>query len=210
MGFATAAIIGASVLGGVVASKAAGKAAKTQEWAAGTAAEAQVSAAEIGAEAQLEGLKMSTEATERATRESIAFQQRLFDQSRADTAPWREAGENALFKLMGGTRYKGTRPNPRDFMRSPPLTQGEITTQETERQDQSIEEIKNNYLNLFGREVDPANLKRWEKSGLKGQALTDAIKNEAKTFGKTYEIEGAEYENPFFIEGESENLKWSW
>lgn len=44
-------------------------------------------------------------ASERASEESIAEQRRQFDLQREDTAPYREAGVNALTKLAGEGRY---------------------------------------------------------------------------------------------------------
>ena len=119
MAWLPAAIIGASLIGGLVSSKGAKSAAETQAGASTSAATAQIEAAKIASEAQLEGLRMSGAAQAQAQERSIAFQQRIFDQTRADTAPWREAGANALRKLVGGTEHYLPKPRREDFIAQP-------------------------------------------------------------------------------------------
>lgn len=74
-----AALIGAAVIGGGTA------------LAAGSAA----------AKAQRKGAETSAAASERATQAQIAESQRQYDTTRADYAPYREAGYGALGKLAG-------------------------------------------------------------------------------------------------------------
>lgn len=74
----------------IVGGRASSRAAREQRVAAGDAAEAEVLAAEIAADAQLE-----------ATRESLDFQQGIFDIGREDLRPFREAGTAALTELAG-------------------------------------------------------------------------------------------------------------
>ena len=78
-------VAGAVVVGAVVSSNAAGKAASTQADATRQASEAQA----------------------QSQSESIAFQQRQADQARADQAPWRAAGEAALGKLTAVPDFTG-------------------------------------------------------------------------------------------------------
>lgn len=81
-GLAIAAIAAAAVVGGsVISSKASGKAAETQ-------ASAAESASERAAQTSLQ-----------ATRESIAAQEKMYEQGRQDLAPWREAGARGLTDL---------------------------------------------------------------------------------------------------------------
>lgn len=68
---------GASILGGVMSSNSASDAAQTQADAANTASAAQL----------------------QATRETNALQQGMYDQARADQAPWRAAGSGAVTRL---------------------------------------------------------------------------------------------------------------
>ena len=80
MGVSTAAaIVGGSVVSGVLGSKSSKDAAQAQAAAAGQAADA----------------------TLEATRESIAATERRADIARADMAPWRAAGMGALAAMMG-------------------------------------------------------------------------------------------------------------
>lgn len=80
MGISTAAaIVGGSVVSGVLGSQSSKDAAQAQAGAAGRAADA----------------------TLEATRESIAATERMADMARADMAPWRAAGMGALARMMG-------------------------------------------------------------------------------------------------------------
>lgn len=78
MGIA-AALGGASIIGGLMSSNSASKAAETQADAASQASADQLT----------------------ATRETNALMQQQYDQSRADQDPWRSAGTGALSKLSG-------------------------------------------------------------------------------------------------------------
>ena len=77
--------VGSSLLGGVMQSRAASKAADTQ------------------AESAREAIEAQREATEMA----IGEQRRQFDTSRADLAPWRQAGKQTLGQLSGMLRPGG-------------------------------------------------------------------------------------------------------
>lgn len=87
-----AAIIGGSIIAGGASILGAKGAASAQESAAATA----------------------SGATLQAQRESIAFQERQFDQARADLAPWRQVGERAL-----GTLEEKITAGPGKFETSP-------------------------------------------------------------------------------------------
>lgn len=81
--------IGAAIVGGVIASKGANKAADTQAASA----------------ARSDDLALQ------AQRESAAAQQRQYDQARADNEPWRTQGAAALNKLAGAPDFSFTGAN---------------------------------------------------------------------------------------------------
>lgn len=91
-GIATA-IAGSAIIGGISANKGA----KAQERAAGQAADSQL----------------------QATRENIEFQKEVFEQQRADQAPWREAGQQALGMLQQGLQAGEFDPRNFDFEADP-------------------------------------------------------------------------------------------
>lgn len=62
---------------------------------------AQISAGNKAAKAQAQGAQTAADASERATQAQIAESRRQYDQTRADYAPYREAGYGALGKLAG-------------------------------------------------------------------------------------------------------------
>ena len=89
-----AAIIGAAVVGGAFSYLGS----KEQASAAESAAQAQVAAGDRATQAQLE----------------------MYNQSRADLAPWRAAGERGLGSLeMEQERYKNAVLNPNKYLQSP-------------------------------------------------------------------------------------------
>lgn len=89
-----AAAIVTSAAVGYAGSRAAGKA---QERAAGKAADSQL----------------------QSTRENIDFQKEVFEQQRADQAPWREAGQQALMQLQQGLAAGEFDPRNFDFQADP-------------------------------------------------------------------------------------------
>lgn len=98
MSFVTVAVIGAgaSLLGGAMASSAAGSAASTQANAAREAGALQAQSA----------------------REQLAFQQKMYDQQRADIAPYREAGltaQNRMMTYLGLPSTSGAMAAPTTF-----------------------------------------------------------------------------------------------
>jgi hypothetical protein len=80
-----AAIVGGAVIGGIATSSA-----------GSDAADAQVEAANTASATSLE-----------ATREQIAANRAIYDQNRADSQPWRDAGTEALTQMRGGTQPGG-------------------------------------------------------------------------------------------------------
>lgn len=84
MGFATAAIVGGSVLSGLLGAK---------------------------------GAKDQASAVRDAAAESARVQKEMFDISRQDTAPWRQAGIGALTPLMQGMGFRVTNPRQAEQQR---------------------------------------------------------------------------------------------
>lgn len=78
------------------------------------AAEAQVAGADRSTAAQLQLGREAIASSERATDKSIAAQREMFDISRADLAPWRTAGANALTQLQNRVAA-GPPPAPGEF-----------------------------------------------------------------------------------------------
>ena len=74
-------------------------------------------AAVIGAGASYLGAREQSDAARDAANTSANTQMKMFNQSRADMEPWRQAGQGALFQmsdLMGIDTYdKVTKPNPK-------------------------------------------------------------------------------------------------
>jgi hypothetical protein len=140
MTFVAAAVIGgATVLGSVISSRAAGQASRAQTDAAGQAAELQYQVAQDQIKAQRETLDKQLAAqggyldkqlaAQYDTLEKqLAFQQRMYDQTRADFAPYRESGVanlnqlNTLLGIGGNTgaadfgRYKTAEFTPEAFL----------------------------------------------------------------------------------------------
>jgi len=83
-----------------------------------------------GAAAVVAGALISADAASSATdaqmaagRESNSLQKQMFDLQRADLAPWRLSGEQALNRinaLFGFNQYSGAAPNQSDFMKKSP------------------------------------------------------------------------------------------
>lgn len=130
--------------------------------AAGDAADAQVDASAAASAATLQATREAIASQETLTREGLAFQEKMMELSRADTAPWRIAGENALTKLLGvqGTSNK---PNPQDFVKA--------KTAESE--------VVDNFSDLFYRDPDTEALEYWRSSGLTGDELRSRMRAEA-------------------------------
>lgn len=82
-----AAILGSAVIGGISSKKS--------------------------ADAQKSAASTATQAQERTSEQAMALQKEMFDQQRADFAPWRDAGQAALTKLQSGIESGAF--NPQDF-----------------------------------------------------------------------------------------------
>ena len=65
------------------------------------------------------GAKKEGEAIEDASQRDIAFQREIFNQQREDTAPWREAGTQALASLQAGIAAGEFDPSNFDFTADP-------------------------------------------------------------------------------------------
>jgi len=82
-------------------------------------------AAVVGAGASIIGGNKAANAQKYAADQSAAVQQRIFDQTREDNAPWRNVGQSALYRLAGlsGLSKDGKgnagRPNYSAFTSSP-------------------------------------------------------------------------------------------
>lgn len=104
-----AAVIGAvgTVAGGVMSSRASGKAADAQVQSTQDASNTQLQAQRESIAAQTAAQNASIAAQTAAQNASMAFQQKQNDQARADTQPWRDVGANALSQLTSRTGAGG-------------------------------------------------------------------------------------------------------
>lgn len=102
-----AAIGGAAIIGAGAAMYSSNKAADAQQEASQQAAEAQQQAGQRAADSQVEAARLAADAQLQASRESNALQDRMYNQNRADMAPWRRTGRNALQQLsdLTGVAY---------------------------------------------------------------------------------------------------------
>jgi len=96
MGWPLAIAAGATVIGGILQSQAAGRAGRTARRGAEAQAEAQRYAADLNLQAQQEAIAAEKE----GRREALGLQRELTQQAREDVAPWRQAGANALTQLQ--------------------------------------------------------------------------------------------------------------
>jgi hypothetical protein len=74
-----------------------------------------VGAAVVGAGASIYSANKSAGAIGDSANQATGTQLEMYYKSREDMAPWREAGENALNALMGGTKYSVPKPVKDDF-----------------------------------------------------------------------------------------------
>ena len=75
-----------------------------------------LAAAAIGAVSSIIGGTKSAKAIQSSSQQATGVELEMFNQSREDTAPWREAGVKAINALMGGTTYRLPKPVREDFM----------------------------------------------------------------------------------------------
>jgi hypothetical protein len=93
-------------------------------------ATAVIGGAVIGGVVQSKSADKAASAQENASAQATATQLEMFDKSREDTAPWREAGAKALNLLAGGTTYGLPKPVKEDFYT---IQNGAPTVQEDPR-----------------------------------------------------------------------------
>ena len=86
----------AAIVGGMVVAAGVGA------YAASSSAEAQSEATQAAASTSAEATKIASDATASAQKYSTDIQKQMYDQTRADQAPWRQTGVNALAGLTVG------------------------------------------------------------------------------------------------------------
>lgn len=73
----------------------------------------------MGAKAAAKGVEKGAKATVQANRDTIRSQEKLFEQTRADAAPWREAGMEALKQIQTGIADGSFDPSKFVFEKDP-------------------------------------------------------------------------------------------
>jgi hypothetical protein len=113
------AMIGSAAIGGITSYMASKNAADAQQSAASQAAATTAASSDASIAAQERMTDKSIASQEKLAREGIAFQAGTFDISRADLAPWRTAGANALTGLQSKMAGGPPQVAPFNFETSP-------------------------------------------------------------------------------------------